>query len=169
MARLGCKCGAEMSNTMAPSKNNLNVYYICEAKEAIQNNPNIKLWDFYTGWDEINNCKDSFQKRDEDVEYWYCTECKRLYEVQAVSCGKILKTYEPCENKDIIMPDILCLDELIFLWDVEMDELLSKNDKMTLTEYLAQTTFPKYYISKDKKTIYVVDNVGCVRFYKQVL
>ena len=56
MARLGCKCGAEMTNTVAPSKHEINVFYMTEAESAIQMNPEIRLWDFYSGWDEKNNC-----------------------------------------------------------------------------------------------------------------
>ena len=60
MARLGCKCGAEMTNTEAPSKHEINVFYMTEAESAIQMNPEIRLWDFYSGWDEKNNCPVSF-------------------------------------------------------------------------------------------------------------
>lgn len=67
MARLGCRCGAEMTNTIVPSRNEINVFYESEAEEAIQMNPEIQLWDFYTGWDERNNCGNSFQNRVEPV------------------------------------------------------------------------------------------------------
>ncbi len=52
MARLGCKCGADMTNTISPSKNIINIFYLKEAMNAINSNPRIRLWDFYTGWDD---------------------------------------------------------------------------------------------------------------------
>lgn len=168
MARLGCKCGAEMSNTVTPSNNNLNIFFLKEAQEAIIKNPEIRLWDFYTGWDEKNNCNNSFKSRDEDVEYWFCTECKKIYEVQAISCGKILRIYEPNEKEEVDLSYILSLDELILLWDTEMDEMLSTNDKMTLEEYINQEKKLRYYISKDERSIFIVNNNSeIVKIYKQ--
>lgn len=168
MARLGCKCGAEMSNTVTPSNNILEVFLLKEAKEAIQNNPEIRLWDFYTGWDEKNNCNYSFKRRKEEVEYWYCTECKRIYEVQAISCGKILRIYEPYEKEEVDLSYITSLDELILLWDVEMDERLSANDMMTLKEFLNQDKELRYYISKEERYVFVVKNKKeIIKVYKQ--
>lgn len=155
MARLGCKCGADMTNTISPSNNKLNIYYIKEAKDAINSNPDIRLWDFYTGWDEKNNCNNNFQDRDEPVEYWYCTNCKRVYEVQSKSCGKIKKVYclnEECSSDEI---DFSSLTELLVLTDTEMDELLFQNEMLTLKEYLSSRTSIKTFISVDKKTVYV--------------
>ena len=94
MARLGCHCGADMTNTDGPSPHRLNV----------------------TGWDELAECRNSFQNRSEPVEYWYCTECKRIYEVQAVSCGRILRNFkyvsEPTEKCNLDG-----FEELFILWD----------------------------------------------------
>ena len=102
MARLGCHCGADMTNTDGPSPHRLNVFLKSEVDKALSYNPDIPLWDFYTGWDELAECRNSFQNRSEPVEYWYCTECKRIYEVQAVSCGRILRNFkyvsEPTEQ-----------------------------------------------------------------------
>ena len=80
MARLGCHCGADMTNTDGPSPHRLNVFLKSEVDKALSYNPDIPLWDFYTGWDELAECRNSFQNRSEPVEYWYCTECKRIYE-----------------------------------------------------------------------------------------
>ncbi len=155
MARLGCKCGSEMTNTLSPSKNRLNIYYMKEALDAINSNPQIKLWDFYTGWDEKNSCNNSFMDREEPVEYWFCTNCRRVYEVQAKSCGKITRSYYVCEYINSIDTEYSSLAELLVLSDVEMDKLLSQNEKMTLQEYLTQGKTPKVYISADERTVYV--------------
>ncbi len=157
MARLGCKCGAEMANTISPSKNRLSIYYIQEVKDAINSNPQIRLWDFYTGWDEKNNCNNSFQDRNEPVEYWYCTSCKRVYEVQAESCGKIMRTYALEKEKKSEKIDISSLTELLVLTDEEMDKLLAQNEKLTLQDYLAQRSTPRVYITADEKTVYITD------------
>lgn len=76
MTRLGCRCGAGMTNTVCPSSHQLNVFLKSEIEEALSYNPDIPLWDLYTGWDELAECENSFQNRTEPVEYWYCTECK---------------------------------------------------------------------------------------------
>lgn len=164
MARLGCRCGAEMTNTEAPSKHELKVFYRSEAEVAIQNNPLIRLWDFYSGWDDKNNCEESFQSRGEPVEYWYCTECKRVHEVQAASCGKILRSYIPQtgDNRDI---DYRSLEELILLTDIEMDELLSTCETMTLKEYINRDTPIKYYITDNETIVYIVKNGQVSGYY----
>ncbi len=168
MARLGCKCGADMTNTVSPSQNILNIYYYKEAQEAIRTNPEIRLWDFYSGWDEKNERRNTFQNRNESVEYWYCTECKKIYEVQAVSCGKILRVYEPSDEEKKETLDYSELDEIILLWDVEMDEILSSNEKMTLEQYLNEEKTVRYFISLDETTVYVVKNSVIVDCYKKM-
>ena len=169
MARLGCKCGAEMTNTEAPSKHEINVFYMTEAESAIQMNPEIRLWDFYSGWDEKNNCENSFQNRKEPVEYWFCTECKRVHEVQAISCGKIIRSFVPHEISDNQKFDYSMLEKLIVLTDIEMDELLSTNEQLSLSEYINRETPVKYYITKDEKIVYVVKNgqVACLYIYEE--
>ena len=157
MARLGCKCGAEMTNTISPSENRLNIYYMKEAMDAINSYPQIKLWDFYTGWDEKNSCNSSFMDREEPVEYWYCNNCKRVYEVQAKSCGKITRVYCASEEIHSVDTDYSSLTELLVLTDVEMDKLLSLNEKMTLQEYMNQIIESKVYISSDEKTVYITN------------
>ena len=48
MARLGCHCGADMTNTDGPSPHRLNVFLKSEVDKALSYNPDIPLWDFYT-------------------------------------------------------------------------------------------------------------------------
>lgn len=168
MARLGCICGAEMTNTEAPSKNRLNIFYLKEAEAAIEKNSQIRLWDFYTGWDEKNECKNSFQNREEPVEYWYCPKCKRVYEVQAKSLGRIVRAFA-VENKNIANErPAQEKEELIVLFDTEMDELLTNNEMMTLAEYLKTNRAERFYISADANLVYVVKNdQGISRVYKR--
>ncbi len=158
MARLGCFCGAEMTNTVAPSENLLKIFYYCEAENAIKDNPGIRLWDFYTGWDEKNRRNNSFMKRIEDVEYWKCPACKRVYEVQAQSCGNIIRAYERNEDCDKGKVSVSGLKELVVLKDVEMDDMLSENEGMTLKDYLRKEKPIRYFSSEDETTVYEVNS-----------
>nr|WP_027871318.1 hypothetical protein [[Eubacterium] cellulosolvens] len=162
MARLGCICGAEMTNTDAPSKNRINVFYMREAREAIRNNPRIRLWDFYSGWDEKKACDDHFQNREEPVEYWYCPVCRRVYEVQAQSRGKIVRAYAPQTEIGESRAVNSGMEELIVLTDIEMDILLSSNEGMLLSEYLNAVKEERWFISLDENTVYTAKNGGCI-------
>ena len=73
MGRLGCNCGATMSNVDSPSKNMLEVYTAAEVSEAIKADRDISLWDFST--------------LDRPYEYWYCTECRRVHKVDNALYG----------------------------------------------------------------------------------
>ena len=53
MAGLACYCGADMTDTEGPSPHLLNVFLRSEIDKALSYNPNICLWDLYTGWDEL--------------------------------------------------------------------------------------------------------------------
>ena len=158
MARLGCVCGGEMTNTQGPSKHILNVFYLEEAEIAISYDPQIRLWDFYTGWDEKGKCHNSFQNRNEPVEYWYCTECGRVHEVQAISCGKRLRTYYPhvLDKK----PELNSFDmkELLVLTDLEMDKKLSEDSCLTLADYIKNNNSVKYFITEDEQNVYIQQN-----------
>ena len=168
MARLGCVCGEEMSNTDAPSKYRINIFYKKEAKEAILNNPQIRLWDFYSGWDEKNKCNNSFQDRKEPVEYWYCPKCRRVYEVQAKSLGKIIRVFTPQTNQTENFLLNSGMDELIVLSDNKMDEFLSTAESMILADYLKVNQFPIIYISNDEEYVYILnDNQKVSTTYKR--
>ena len=155
MARLGCYCGSDMTNTEGPSPHRLNVFLKSEVDEVLSYNPDIPLWDFYTGRDELAECWNSFQKRSEPVEYWYCTECRRIYEVQAVSCGEVLRVFKPDANYTDEY-NIDNFEELFILWAKEMDDFLDFGRDYRLKDYIAQLT-QKYFISQDQKVIYGLD------------
>jgi hypothetical protein len=142
-----------MTDTEGPSPHLLNVFLKSEIEEALSYNPDICLWDLYTGWDELAECSNSFQKRSELVEYWYCTECKRVYEVQAISCGKILRCFKP-----IPAPageySLEGFEELFILWDTEMDDIICKDRYFLLKNYIAEPAKVKFFISADQKTTY---------------
>ena len=73
MARMGCYCGASMSNVNCPSDN---IFYVIEkdrVDEALRYNPQITLMDFLTNWDSMTDAKRSFIP--EEYDFWYCTQC----------------------------------------------------------------------------------------------
>ena len=156
MARLGCYCGAGMSNTECPSPHRLNIFLKSEVDAAISYNPDISLWDFYTGWDESAECRNSFQKRFEPVEYWHCTECGRIFEVQAVSCGRIIRGFKPVSFSAEDACNLEGFEELFVLWDIEMDEYLGIDRDDPLRDYISGVWI-KHYISPDCKTVYIFD------------
>ncbi len=155
MSRLGCRCGADMTDTEGPSPHLLNVFLKSEIDNALSYNPDIALWDLYTGWDELAECQNSFQNRPEPVEYWYCTECKRIYEVQAISRGGILRCFKPVSDltEECTLENF---EELFIFWDKEMDDFLGFGSDYPLKDYLAQVK-EKHFISPDQKTIYGFD------------
>lgn len=156
MARLGCYCGACMSNTECPSPHRLNIFLKSEIDAAISYNPDISLWDFYTGWDESAECRNSFQNRPEPVEYWHCTECRRIFEVQAVSCGRIIRGFKPVSFSPDEAGNLDGFEELFVLWDIEMDEYLGIDRDYPLRDYISGVRI-KHYISPDCKTVYIFD------------
>lgn len=156
MAGLACYCGADMTDTEGPSPHLLNVFLRSETDKALSYNPNICLWDLYTGWDELAECDNSFQNRSEPVEYWYCTECRRIYEVQAVSCGKILRCFKyvstPAEEYNLDG-----FEELFVLMDKEMDDIICKDRYYLLKDYIEKPSEIKIFISPDQKNIFVIN------------
>ncbi len=156
MARLACYCGADMTDTNGPSPHLLNVFLRSEIDKALSYNPNICLWDLYTGWDELTECDNSFQNRSEPVEYWYCTECKRIYEVQAISCGRILRCFKSVADFTEEY-NLNGFEELFILWDKEMDDVICKDRYYLLKDYIERTFTIKFFISSDQKTIYGLD------------
>lgn len=156
MARLACFCGADMTNTEDPSQHLLNVFLRSEIDKTLSYNPNICLWDLYTGWDELAECDNSYQNRSEPVEYWYCTKCKRIYEVQAISCGKILRCFKPVSD----LKEEYSLDgfeEMFIMWDQEMDDIICKDRNYLLKDYIEKPSLIKNFISHDQKIIYGIN------------
>lgn len=171
MARLSCKCGAEMTNTLSPSPHSLKIFYRKEIETAIQANPDIRVWDLYSGWDEKRGCDNSFQDRSEPVQYWYCEDCKRVYEIQDVSCGKILRDYKPDYDNFENLPEvseITSYREIIVLTDIEMDLLLSFSEEKKLSDYMGSVGEKRYYISENEEAVYVLrDEKQIVCVYRE--
>lgn len=99
MSRMLCKCGSTLGSSISPSPYGLSIYYEEEISDAIKENPKVELSDFLTGWDNVNEMQKDFMNRHEPVEYWYCPECHRVYEIQARVGGRWLRVY--CRLKQV--------------------------------------------------------------------
>ncbi len=92
MARYMCKCGYTMCNTDDPAECEIDVVTEAEVRDAISYNPDISWYDFVCGWDELKECQTNFMHRPE-VDYWYCTKCKRVYEFSGAT-NRCLRIYK---------------------------------------------------------------------------
>ena len=84
------------------------------------------------------------KKSSEPVEYWYCTECRRIYEVQAVSCGEVLRVFKPDANYTDEY-NIDNFEELFILWAKEMDDFLDFGRDYRFKDYIVQLTQSSLY------------------------
>lgn len=126
MGRLGCNCGAIMSSVDCPSQNLIHIYTEQEVTEALRENPSIRLWDF--------------RMKQRKYEYWFCTACHRVHQVD-VEKGECIKRYRPigetCNQLGIIgVP--LDWQELYVITDVELDKITEQDFAITLGAYLPQ-------------------------------
>ena len=153
MARLGCKCGAIMGTTQCPSPFSLFVYYKDEIEQALSDDPDITLFDFLTDWDEKNKCQKEFMHRAERVDYWYCRECRRVYEVQLRPKGHWLRVYK--RSDEFSVSEHSDWSQIYVMSDVETYAATEANSKIRLTDYMAKHDAVRYYLSPDETTVYV--------------
>ena len=144
MARFGCICGNTLSNTNCPSDCIIHIFTKEDAMRALNHDENITLLDFLSGWDEKDNCQRRFISG--NMEYWYCPECKRIYQVEAVSCGKATARYLYSDiNLDSDIDNLRQSDNRLFvLSDVSLDNLTEKNNitlKWFIEEYAPEFDF----------------------------
>jgi hypothetical protein len=156
MSRLGCKCGHVMGSTESPSPYSIYVYCESEINNAISDNRNLKVMDFLMNWDEVNGCKKQYMKRKEEVDYWYCTECKRVYECQVKIGGHWLRVYR---KKDVDNSEPLDKDKLLSLYifsETYSDKETEDNPDILLSDFISNLHMA-YFITKDEKKVYAVD------------
>ena len=152
MARMLCKCGEIMGTSVSPSPYIIYVYYEQEVRSAIAENPKIQLTDFLSDWDEVNREQKKFMKRSEPVEYWYCTECQRVYETQAKMGGHWLRAYQRVESQ----PQNVSFEDwtrIYILKDVETDAALEEAPRLLLSDYLEMHIDICYFIASDERTV----------------
>ncbi len=124
MGRLGCICGATMSNVDSPSRNMLEIYTAAEVDAAIKADRNITLWDFSI--------------LDRPYEYWYCTDCRRIHKVDN-TIGRCILRYKPV-GASIDQARIIGIpanwSELYVITDIELDAATEKEFNTKLIDYL---------------------------------
>ena len=124
MGRLGCNCGATMSSVDCPSPNIIHIYEDKEVKKALKDNPSVGLWDFR-----------SIRR---EYEYWYCTNCGRVHQVNVVT-GYCVLRYTPIGKSDDLI-GIMCVpvdwEELYVITDVELDDVTERDFSIKLADYL---------------------------------
>lgn len=162
MSKMMCQCGHIMGTSECPSPYSVAIYYAAEIEEALREVPEIHLADFLNDWDERHQCQRNFMKRSEPVDYWYCTECHRIYEAQCKPYGRWVRIYQriavPTNKIDFhewsriyVMPDIVT------------DAATEKDYSVSLADFLKQreNIDPIYYLSPDEKTVHAQDqNTG---------
>lgn len=156
MARLECRCGESMSTSVCPSPNIINIFTKEEIKEALIRTPNILLWDYYT--DTYNG-----------VEYWYCPKCKRIYFVEAVPLGSVLKVYAPFNSNSspIFSFSKSNYNELFILFDTEIDAITELSFGITISDYFKAPQKTRYFRDNTNDVIYVYKNGNLEFCYKE--
>lgn len=156
MSRLGCKCGYLMCNSDRPSPFNLYVYYEKEITDALQYNPDLRWRDFQTNWDSLNDCKKCFSSSWTLIEYWRCTECKRVYEVNN-HYYRWVRVYKKVD-KITKVPDASW--NVIFVFpDMEIDPYTEENIDITVKEFVYQVPHEfSFRISPDETEIVAYNN-----------
>ncbi len=166
MSRLGCRCGAAMSTTSCPSPNWLYIYTEEEIRNAISWNEDIRVLDFLTNWDTKTETRREFQLRKEPMEYWYCTECHRLYEVQSKPGGRWVRIYQRIQNN--IRADYGKWKRIYVLTDTKTDLYTEINPAIRLTDYLSNDK-ELYYLSPDESRCDVIDIAKSEILYSYIL
>ncbi len=155
MSRLGCKCGHIMGSTESPSPYSIYVYYESEITQAISDNNNLTVMDFLSNWDEKHSCKKQYMKRKEEVDYWYCLECKRVYECQVKIGGHWLRVYQRKEAEITESFDKKLCTKLYVFTEIHSDNVTEIKPNILLSEFIDNLS-KAYYTSIDENTIYVV-------------
>ena len=140
MGRLGCNCGATMSSVDCPSPNIIHIYEEKEIEMALKANPSVGLWDFR-----------SIRR---EYEFWYCTNCRRVHQVN-VATGYCELRYAPIGKAE---DQITTSDwhDLYIITDVELDNVTERNFSIPLAEYLPEVK-RKVKLSPDHQTAIVFD------------
>ena len=155
MSKLLCKCGEGMSKSDCPSPNSLYIFYKDEVDSAIQHDPNIALHSFLSGWDDNKHCHRTYSLRKEPVDYWYCTECKRIYEVQLIPGGRWLRVFN---RIDVAVKDDYSKWKRIYvLTDCDTDAATEENYDIRLVDYLNRHDSIHFYLAHDEKNACALD------------
>ena len=164
MAKMACYCGASMSNVDCPSENVIYVIKKDRVDSALKYNPQISLIDFITNWDILKDTKKPFIS--EDYDFWYCTQCKRVYQSEIKIGGNKLAAYAYDPNSDPIDEDLLfSMQELIVFTDIEEYDATEKEPPTSLADFVSSLSATRYFITDDGSKVYAYDcEKHCVIF-----
>ena len=147
MGRLGCNCGATMSNVDSPSRNMLEIYTAAEVDAVIKSEKNITLWDFST--------------MNRPYEYWYCTDCRRVHKVDN-TIGRCILRYKPA-GASINQAGIIGIpanwSELYVITDTELDTVTEKDFNIKLIDYLPKIP-RRVMLSPEQSNAIVYDTIS---------
>lgn len=144
MGRLGCNCGATMSSVDCPSSNIIHIFEDKEVRKTLEVSPSVSLWDFR-----------SMRRK---YEYWYCTDCRRVHQVD-VGTGYCVLCYTSIgksENQIVILGIPDDWEELYIITDVELDDITERNFSIKLAEYLPMVK-RRVMLSPDRQMAIVFD------------
>ena len=142
MAGLLCLCGAGMSNSTDPSENIAEIY----TPESIRNAVDEKM-ELIDLWNE-------------DLEFWYCQECKRLTVIDRKSWHYLRSYYRVKENKPPHLEDVISWQELLFWRDREFYDGIEEDERRTVADFVQK--HPSRYLirlSPDEKRALVFSPV----------
>ncbi len=156
MAKIGCYCGASLSNVNCPSENIIYIIRKERVESALRYNPEITLADFVTNWDSLSDSRKEFTP--DFYDFWYCTECKRVYKVESQIGGKKLAAYQFIQAfEPIAENELFSLDELIVFSDKEEDDATENDPSILLKSFLDTIPTIRYFITDDKEYVYAYD------------
>ncbi|MBQ9415823.1 MAG: hypothetical protein IJU20_03150 [Clostridia bacterium] len=164
MAKMACYCGASMSNVDCPSENVLYVMNKDRVQSALKYNSQITLIDFITNWDSLKDAKKLFIS--EDYDFWYCTQCKRVYQSEIKIGGNKLAVYTYYPDVDPIDKEVLfSMQELIVFTDIEEYDATEKDPPTLLADFISSLSAKRYFITDDGSVVYAYDCENeCVLF-----
>lgn len=156
-----------MGTSECPSPYSLEIFYDSEVQRALADNPDIALHNFLFGWDEKNDCQKEYMDRPEPVEYWYCIECHRVYEVQAIPRGRWLRVFK--KTTGVASGDYSKWKQIYVMPEVETDAATEKDYEIRLSDYLRQHDSVLYYLSPDETVACAIDKASSKVLFSYVL
>lgn len=146
MGRLGCKCGAVLSNVDSPNDVDLWGFEGSLIDKLLVDDPTILLTDVV------------MDHSLPEVYFWYCNACGRVYVFRRYQqmCQRIYHVQECDDDKS--PENILKLRLLYFYTDKQVELPTEKDFNYSLKDFFEDLPHPyKYYITDDLSKAYVYD------------
>lgn len=147
MAKVGCLCGAILSDVDCPSDNIIYIYRYYELESVLTQNANITLWNYY-------------ESTMENHLYWYCNKCGRVYKFPNGSEAKPDKIY----RRETVTEEAHIMDmiEMVAFSDIEIDTITEDNPDICLKEFLDNRLCTEsYFLDRSSGQVYVFDKENC--------